>query len=169
MWKGRFGWLTFKNKLFFFCFLCFSSLFKINKLNRIYFFCSLVLVVLATIYEIRQINQSGCQSWSSSERNRPKSFFACFSARYNIEQVMLVKSRHMYEMATPIIIENDHNDIATKEYNQVQPRINSSVIDGLKVFALFWICISNYYFLGYQPQLLGSVGELILFFIVSFY
>lgn len=138
------------------------------------------------------------RSWSSTERNRPKSFFACFSARYNLEQVVNVRDRHMYEMPPPALptqsassalpsptqanininvscaddsstadssLEDGKDFLAglggpnlhqSPVYSQA---VNTAAVDGLKVLALIWICIANFYLLGYQPQMLPSVGK----------
>lgn len=37
--------------------------------------------------------------------------------------------------------------------------VNTAAVDGLKVLGLIWICIANFYLLGYQPQMLPSVGK----------
>ena len=189
-------------------------------IHRIYILVSVVLVLLATLYEVRQIGRSSLRCWASTERNRPKSFIACFSARYNLEQVASVRDRHMYEMPPPPMPQqansnininiNNNNSTTLSPGQQHQANININVscaddsstndsssetgispkdylgtgmggvgggvvglhqspvygqvvntasVDGLKVFALLWICMANFYLLGYQPQMLPSVGK----------
>lgn len=43
--------------------------------------------------------------------------------------------------------------------------VNTAAVDGLKVLALLWVCIANFYLLGYQPQMLPSVGKCVCLYL----
>lgn len=97
--------------------------------------------------------------WYSCERNRPKSFVACFSLRYNYEQMISVKNRYSYALPDSPPPQPFPASLDKQLAFSHQPRTN--VVDGLKLFALAWICLGNFYFLGYQPQMLPSIGKFI--------
>lgn len=63
--------------------------------------------------------------------NRPKSLIVCFSFLYSIEQMLINR------------------------------QLNTGYLDALKSIALAWICLANFYLLGYQPHMISSVCKLI--------
>ncbi|OTF78301.1 hypothetical protein BLA29_004508 [Euroglyphus maynei] len=63
--------------------------------------------------------------------NRPKSLIVCFSFLYSIEQMLINR------------------------------QLNTGCLDALKSIALAWICLANFYLLGYQPHMISSVCKLI--------
>lgn len=140
---------------------------------------------MATINELRHMKQSRTNQWSSTERNRPKSFLVCFSARYNIEQMIMVRSKYRYDTMNSstngsnqnaingtnnLGFENESDCSNPKELNAVFcDGVNTNSVDGLKVFALVWMCLANFYLLGYQTQMLPSVGKFHFDFYIDLY
>ncbi|KAH7636322.1 hypothetical protein HUG17_10292 [Dermatophagoides farinae] len=128
----------------------------IGQMNRyqiliiLFVVASIITVLLATVYEVyhRYSNET---LWKSHQRDRPKSFIVCFSFRYSLEQIFIIRDRYVCQqmLGQPIDF--------LKNQSQM---VNTVCLDALKSIALAWICLSNFYLLGYQPQMISSLPHL---------
>ena len=129
-----------------------------------FIFFSIIAVIVATFLEHYNTKRNGLNGWNSTERSRPKSFYSSFSILYNYSQIFNSPQRHYLTISEPSNTPSDSfrgssvDNFPRSSFNS--PMIVSdytTVLDFIKTFALFWVCFANFYWLGFQPQVLPSV------------
>lgn len=139
---------------------------------------SIIVVGGATSHECYNARRYGPKGHNSTERARPKSFITSFSIIHNYHQMFDAPRRHHLHIVEhsnsrhrPFSQQSDQHSFPRTSTNSSISNstsgpflvMNTSVFDGLKVAGLLWVCLANYYWLGFQPQMLPSVGKLLTF------
>lgn len=139
-----------------------------------------VAVLLATVFECYWIV---CYTEDSVYKDgRPRTWIVCLSLRYNLMRMVTKHQRYIQRKGRPSplatvnnsvessqasnVIEMDTSTTTTVHRNSLASPgghepvgLSTGIVDAIKTLALVWICVANYFLLGYQSQMLPSVGK----------